>query len=76
MILRDWRPYVSGGMRRQAHHAPGSKVGAGDAGGLCCGRASEPSDQETPPFKFLSDVMNDEGNELSVRVDAAKALMP
>ena len=33
-------------------------------------------DQATPPFKFLSDVMNDEGNELSVRVDAAKALMP
>ena len=30
----------------------------------------------TPPFKFLSDVMNNEGNELSVRVDAAKALMP
>jgi hypothetical protein len=38
--------------------------------------AAGTSDQETPPFKFLSDVMNDEGNELSVRVDAAKALMP
>jgi hypothetical protein len=33
-------------------------------------------DQETPPFKFLSDVMNNEGNELSVRVDAARALIP
>jgi hypothetical protein len=38
--------------------------------------AAGASDQETPPFKFLSAVMNDEGNELSVRVDAAKALMP
>jgi hypothetical protein len=38
--------------------------------------AAGASDQETPPFKFLSDVMNDERNELSVRVDAAKALMP
>jgi hypothetical protein len=38
--------------------------------------AGAPTDQATPPFQFLSDVMNNEGNELSVRVDAAKALMP
>jgi hypothetical protein len=38
--------------------------------------AAGASDQATPPFKFLSDVMNNEGNELSVRVDAAKALLP
>jgi hypothetical protein len=30
----------------------------------------------TPPFEFLSAVMRNEGNELSVRVDAAKALLP
>jgi hypothetical protein len=30
----------------------------------------------TPPFKFLSDVMNNENNELPVRIDAAKALLP
>jgi hypothetical protein len=33
-------------------------------------------DLETPPFKFLSDVMTNEGNELSIRVDAAKSLLP
>jgi hypothetical protein len=38
--------------------------------------AAGASDLETQPFRFLSAVMNDEGNELPVRVDAAKALIP
>jgi hypothetical protein len=38
--------------------------------------AGSPSELATPPFKFLSDVMANEGNDLSVRIDAAKALLP
>lgn len=38
--------------------------------------AGAPPDLATPPFKFLSDVMTNENNELPVRIDAAKALLP
>jgi hypothetical protein len=38
--------------------------------------AAGASDPATPPFKFLSEVMNNENNELPVRIDAAKALLP
>jgi hypothetical protein len=34
------------------------------------------SDLTTPPFQFLSAVMSNEANDLPVRVDAAKALLP
>ena len=38
--------------------------------------AGAPPELMTPPFEFLSAVMSNEGNELSVRIDAAKALLP
>jgi hypothetical protein len=38
--------------------------------------AGAPPELMTPPFEFLSAVMRNEGNELSVRIDAAKALLP
>jgi hypothetical protein len=38
--------------------------------------ADAPSELATPPFKFLLAVLNNEGNELPVRIDAAKALLP
>ena len=38
--------------------------------------AAGASDLATPPVRFLSAVMTNEANELPVRVDAAKALLP
>jgi hypothetical protein len=38
--------------------------------------AAGAADLATPPVRFLSAVMTNEANELPVRVDAAKALLP
>jgi hypothetical protein len=65
------RPGERRGGRKRG--TPNKRTVALRAGLVAAGAAP---DLATPPFKFLSDVMANENNELPVRIDAAKALLP